>query len=189
MWEEWEMAGIWLPAGADCAEDSVSPRHCFKHTVSVNILSQEVVLLLTGEEVRPGAVQELAQKCWVIIQVCLTPAQLRMGCQRRRHADLRWGHKQALNQEQFWCAYHQEGWKICTLVAISLIGHLRLPAFSVIYIFMCFNSQRRGLYSGSLAPCMVCSEARQWKHNWLINLSSFLLYPLWKWTTVRPVYF
>lgn len=42
----------------------MSPRHCFKHTVSVNILSQEVVLLLTGEEVRPGAVQELAQKCW-----------------------------------------------------------------------------------------------------------------------------
>lgn len=42
----------------------MSPRHCFKHTVSVNILSQEVVLLLTGEEVRLGAVQELAQKCW-----------------------------------------------------------------------------------------------------------------------------
>lgn len=40
------------------------PRHCFKHVVSVNILSHEVVLLFTGEEVRPGAVQKLAQKCW-----------------------------------------------------------------------------------------------------------------------------
>lgn len=40
------------------------PRHCFKHIVSGNILSREVVLLFTGEEVRPGAVQKLAQKCW-----------------------------------------------------------------------------------------------------------------------------
>ena len=42
----------------------MSPKRCFKHIVSVNILSHEVVLLFTGEDVRPGAVQELAQKCW-----------------------------------------------------------------------------------------------------------------------------
>ena len=77
------------------------PRHCFKHIVSGNILSREVALLFTGEEVEPGAVQKLAQKCWDNNTGLSTPVQLRIDCQRQWHADLRWDHKQALNQEQF----------------------------------------------------------------------------------------
>lgn len=130
---------------------------------------------LQGRNLRHRAAQYLAlgpRSAGIIMQVCLTPAQLMMGWRGSNSIAICDGTKSSAFSLKLRTGFDPlsvgKGWIICTLVAVPLTDCLRFLAFSCYLHFCLFllcplnwtdSSWRRGLSRGSLASCSFRSAS------------------------------